>query len=821
MKLKKLELIGFKSFYDKTTFDFSDGITAIVGPNGCGKSNIVDAIRWVLGEHAPSHLRSKALEDVIFAGSDAAGPLGMAEVTLTFVNDDGIAPPGYESFSEISVTRRTYRDGESEFSINKTPCRLKDIAELFLDTGAGARGYAIIRQGKVGEIVNARPEEKRLIIEEAAGVAKFRVRRKEAERKMENTRQNLARVKDILDEVRRQIGSLERQVRKAERYKALRAELRELDFRVAAGKHRKMSSEFEAARKELAALEDALVACRASVSTLESSREEARMRQAERERLLADLREEHARRKEDAARREAGWNGLLAQAEHFRKAAEEAGREIGTLEAEIAELGERLRCAGEETASRREELSRARIHWEERRSSLADAREEHQRAQEHADRAASDLMVRVTQHSGAQSGAEALSRRIEEGERNLARLAERIAEGEAAVGKAASEYEAASVAERLAEETLAAAEGAWSETGALLAETVSRLDAAVEDSRRAEGELQSVESRFSTLSRVHEQRDWTSSGVRAVLHHFRHNGGSREGGAEGILGVMGDLIETEAAYEKAVEAVLGERMQSVVVRDQADGLSAIHYLKETREGRSAFVPMGLRIREEAVAHLGEEGVVGPLTSVVQAPPECGELVRGLLGGTLLVRNLETALRLWNRNGVWNSYVTLDGEVVTADGILIGGEQGGTSAVDGEEAPAEAGVLARRREIRELSREIEGLRRERSRRLEEEEAVRRARAELEERLAGMFRAREEAGAAHAAAVRAKAVLGETLSQARAALDGRVQEEAFLRGEQGRMAEELSESLAAARETEQARGAEEERTRALSAELDASR
>ena len=178
MKLKKLELIGFKSFYDKTTFDFSAGVTAIVGPNGCGKSNIVDAVRWVLGEHAPSYLRSKVLEDVIFAGSDAAGPLGMAEVTLTFVNDDGNAPPGYESYAEIAITRRTFRDGESEFSINKVPCRLKDIAELFLDTGAGARGYAIVAQGKVGEIVDARPDEMLMIIEEAAGVAKFRVRRK-------------------------------------------------------------------------------------------------------------------------------------------------------------------------------------------------------------------------------------------------------------------------------------------------------------------------------------------------------------------------------------------------------------------------------------------------------------------------------------------------------------------------------------------------------------------------------------------------------------------------------------------------------------------
>ncbi len=821
MKLKKLELIGFKSFYDKTTFDFSGGISAIVGPNGCGKSNIVDAIRWVLGEHAPSHLRSKALEDVIFAGSDAAGPLGMAEVTLTFVNDDGIAPPGYESFHEISVTRRTFRDGESEFFINKLPCRLKDIAELFLDTGAGARGYAIIRQGKVGEIVNARPDEKRLIIEEAAGVAKFRVRRKEAERKMESTRQNLARVKDILDEVRRQIGTLERQVRKAERYKVLRAELKELDLRVAAGRHRAMSEEREGARKELAGLEDELSACRASVSALEAGREEARLRQAERERLLADLREEHARRKEEAARREAEWNGMLAQAEHFRRAIDEAGREMEALREEIGELDGRLERADGDAQRRREELARTKGEWEEARAGLAAAREEYRAAQELADRASSDLMVRVTQHSGAQSGAEALSRRIEEAERGLSRLQERIAEASAAVGKASAERESASAAEREAREALAAAEGSWSGTGALLAETAGRLDSAVEASRFAEGELQSAESRLSTLSRVHEQRDWTSSGVRAVLRHFR-NGGAREAAAGGIFGVMGDLIETDAEYEKAVEAVLGERMQSVVVRDQADGLSAIHYLKESGEGRSAFVPVGLRIREERLAYVGEEGVVGPLTSVVQAPPECGELVRGLLGGTLLVRNLDTALRLWNRNGVWNSYVTLDGDMVTADGILIGGGRGGArEAAEGEDAAADAGILARRREIRELSREIEEMRAQRRRRLEEEEAVRRERAALEERRAESFLAREAAASAHVSAAKAIAVIEETLSQARAQLDERTQEEAYLRGELGRMAEELAASLDAARQTGRARGEEEERARALLAAVEEKR
>ena len=810
MKLKKLELIGFKSFYDKTTFDFSAGVTAIVGPNGCGKSNIVDAIRWVLGEHAPSFLRSKALEDVIFAGSDAAGPLGMAEVTLTFVNDDGIAPPGYESYAEIAITRRTFRDGESEFSINKVPCRLKDIAELFLDTGAGARGYAIIPQGKVGEIVDARPDEMRMIIEEAAGVAKFRVRRKEAERKMESSRQNLARVKDILEEVRRQIGSLERQVRKAERYKAFRSELKDLDLRAASRRHRAMTLACDSAKEALGRIEHELLIVRSDLAKMEAGREEARVTLAERERLLSDLREEHGRRKEEAARREAEWDGLRGQAERIRRMAGEAGAEIDSLEAEIVTLDARIAEAEGEAARRGEGLSSARARWKEENALLAAAREEHRLAQEEVERAKSDLMVRVSQHSDARSGAEAFSQRIAEGERSLARLSERIEEAAAAVEKASREFDAASVAETAARESLAAAERSWGETGAGLSAANARLDASVEAARRAESELRAAESRLATLSGLHERRDWASSGVRAVLQHFR-NDAAVEKADRGIFGVMGDMIETEAAYEKAVEAVLGERMQSVVVRDHTEGLSAIHYLKESREGRGAFVPVGLRTRHEELAYVGEEGVVGPLTEIVSAPPECRDLVRGLLGGTLLVRTLETAIRLWNRNGVWNSYVTLDGDVVTADGILIGGEQGA----------GEAGILARKREIRDLEREIEGLRRELDRRSRAEEEIRGERASLEVRLAAFFRGREDARAAHAAAEQGRAVLSETLAQASSLLDGRTREEAYLRGELGRMREELSASLATARESELARGEEETRCRALLSETEGKR
>jgi chromosome segregation protein len=810
MKLKKLELIGFKSFYDKTTFDFSAGVTAIVGPNGCGKSNIVDAIRWVLGEHAPSYLRSKALEDVIFAGSDAAGPLGMAEVTLTFVNDDGDAPPGYESYAEIAITRRTFRDGESEFSINKVPCRLKDIAELFLDTGAGARGYAIIAQGKVGEIVDARPDEMRMIIEEAAGVAKFRVRRKEAERKMENTRQNLARVKDILDEVRRQIGALERQVRKAERYKAFRAELKDLDLSIASRRRLSLTREFDLAREALDGIENALLSARSDLARMDAGREETRVTLAERERRLSDLREEHGRRKEEAARCEAEWDGLRGQSEQLRRMILDAGTEIASLESEIEALDARIAEAEGEAARRGEGLSLARACWEKENASLATAREEHRLAQEEVERAKSDLIVRVSQYSDARSGAEGLSQRIAEGERSLARLSDRIEEAVAAMEKASRDLDTASAAESSAREALETAERSWEETGAALASANARLDASVEAARSAGSELRSAESRWATLSGLHDRMDWASSGVRAVLQHFRGAEAS-ESDDRGIFGVMGEMIETDAAYERAVEAVLGERMQSVVVRDHAEGLSAIHYLKESREGRGAFIPVGLRTRNEELAYLGEEGVVAPLTEVVSAPPECRDLLRGLLGGTLLVRSLDTAIRLWNRNGVWNSYVTLEGDVVTADGILIGGEQGN----------GETGVLARKREIRGLEKEIEGLRLELDRRSRAEEEIRRERASLEGRLATFFRGREEARSAHAAAERALAVLSETRAQAGALLDGRTREEAYLRGELARMSQELSVSLATARASEHARGEEETRTRTLLSETEAKR
>ncbi|MGE5664320.1 MAG: chromosome segregation protein SMC [Deltaproteobacteria bacterium] len=811
MKLKKLELFGFKSFYDKTSFDFSDGITAIVGPNGCGKSNIVDAVRWVLGEHAPSYLRSKALEDVIFAGSDAAGPLGMAEVALTFSNEDGIAPPGYESYAEIQVTRRTFRDGESEFFINKVPCRLKDIAELFLDTGAGARGYAIIEQGKIMTIVNARPDEKRLIIEEAAGVAKFRVRKKEAERKMESTRQNLARVRDILDEVRRQLGSIERQVRKAEKYKVLRDELRSLELLIAAARHHALSAERARAASELASIEGALAGARAEIARVEAARETETARLTEAEAALATLRSGHAALKEEIARRQAEWEGKGREERQLRDMVAETAAEIALLEEEILDLERRTREAEEGGRRRTAELSAARERLSALSAAAEETRTEHARVRSQADQAKSDLIVRVSLHSNARSGADSLQRMIDDSARAVARHEERIVEAGAAAGKSEAGHREAVAEEAAARDALARAEKAWGEADVRLAGVAARLEILAAERLKAEAGLGAATSRLSALSKVYEARDWTSSGVRAVLHHFaapERAGGGRE---RGIYGVVGDLIETDPPYERAVEAILGERIQSVVVRDQSEGLSAIRFLKTSREGRGAFMPVALRTRGDAPAYLGEDGVIAPLTDVVRAPEECGETVRGLLGGTLLVRDLDCAVRLWNRNGVWNSYVTLDGDVVTADGTLVGGAQ----------EQSESRILGIKREIRELEKAIAAASSEASRLASEEDDARRSRAALEARRAEMFSQREEASASLSRAEQKRAVVELAASQARGTVDALVGERDYLRGELERMTAELGVTETAARETEQARGEEEERVRALGGALEENR
>ena len=278
MKIKKLEMVGFKSFVDRTVLHFDHDVLGIVGPNGCGKSNIVDAIRWCMGEQSARHLRGRSMEDVIFNGSDTRAAHEFAEVTLTFENDDPTEVPlEYKDYAEIAVTRRLHRSGESEYLVNKTAVRLRDITDLFLGTGAGTKAYSIVEQGKVGLIVSAKPEDRRLLIEEAAGITKFKSRKKQAERKMEMTQQNLLRVGDIVAEIERNLGSLKRQAAKAERYVAYRGELEDLQLHEAAHRYLELAGWIKLEGAEVEGLTESTEKARAELGAREAELEAARL----------------------------------------------------------------------------------------------------------------------------------------------------------------------------------------------------------------------------------------------------------------------------------------------------------------------------------------------------------------------------------------------------------------------------------------------------------------------------------------------------------------------------------------------------------------
>ncbi len=251
MRIKKLELIGFKSFKDRTVIMFDAGVTGIVGPNGCGKSNIVDGITWVMGEQSAKHLRGQSMEDLIFGGAEGYAPAGFAEVTMTLENDGGLFPARFLSHTEISVTRRLHRSGESEYLVNKEPARLRDIQEIFMDTGAGSKGFSIIEQGAIGKIITAKPIDRRVLIEEAAGITKFKVRKRESIRKIQATDQNLVRLKDIIAELKRQIDSLQRQAKRAERYRELKTHVEDLELLVSSKQYFKLNEEIEVLRVQL------------------------------------------------------------------------------------------------------------------------------------------------------------------------------------------------------------------------------------------------------------------------------------------------------------------------------------------------------------------------------------------------------------------------------------------------------------------------------------------------------------------------------------------------------------------------------------------
>jgi chromosome segregation protein len=684
MKIKRLEMIGFKSFVDRTVVTFDDDVLAIVGPNGCGKSNIVDAIRWCMGEQSAKHLRGRSMEDVIFSGSDTRAGHDFAEVTLTFDNDDGDVPIEFKDYPQIAVTRRLHRSGDSEYLINKTQVRLKDITDLFLGTGAGTKAYSIIEQGKIGLIVSAKPEDRRLLIEEAAGITKYKSRKRQAEKKMEMTQQNLLRVGDIVAEIERNLGSLKRQAAKAERYIAYRGELEDLQL-------------YEASHKYLEAvgwikLETSLV----EEATL--LHDQAKTELVAREADLETVRL-HAREKEEAL--EQAHNASFAAENEVRAeqaAIERAKEKVGTLEA-------RARQAEGEAHEIHEQMTKL-AHERDAVKTSVDLLEEEEAGQAETVAAQDAELQRLSgQFEAAQK--EALGLRDA-----IAKIQTAIASAEAKMaGEGRRRAEMLTRAEKLAAEhdelteLLAEHQARVTQLGTTLEDLRLGKTTSAEERARIEELLAELRREMSTSDRTLDESKSTLTKKRSRLHalvemHARHEGVGAGVKAllkledPTVLGLVADRVEAPHELVAALAGLLGNRFQDVVVSDMARGAELLGALRDEKKGRATIVDRMPSYVAGAHAPLPDDAdVVARLVDQLRFLPEDEALVRSLVGDALVVRDTAAAARVKPR---WASaIVTLDGTVLRADGSVSGGT--------GEEVAA--GMLESKLEARELGLEV--------------------------------------------------------------------------------------------------------------------
>ncbi len=693
MKLKSLEVFGFKSFVDRLHLVFPEGITVIVGPNGCGKSNIVDAILWAIGERSAKHLRGRLMEDVIFNGADGRKPLGMAEVSLTFLNDGEIAPRGYEQYSEITVTRRLYRSGESEYLINKVPCRLRDITDLFLDTGIGVNGYSIVEQGRIENLINANPEERRFLIEEAAGIAKFKERKRLALMKMEATEQNLLRVKDIISEVKRQINTLERQVKRAEEYKAIRKEIKDIEIRFALDEFVELSEKAESSKGYLKALKEREATISQEASKKEALVEALRVKALEGDDKLKVLQQEvfELGRKIQKLESEIGFlekekGGLHRQEASLIGEIRESLRILREMRRERKKI-QLLRTDIEEEIKEYEEIIE---EWESLFSDFKATYQDLEEQLENEKAKVIDIITRITSMKNRKSHLEErrddLQKRISSQEHESCEVREELVRIE----------ERLSMMEKTKEEThkfLLRLKQEKNEIEQCLVKLNESLQEKQKELSLLEDELRGHRSRYLSLKELQENFEGFERGVKSILLGKR----SDDKRWEKVLGVLADIMEPDPNYEIPLEAVLGHGLQYMIVSDEEGALEAIDFLKKESQGRGSFVPLNIKNKSDYKVDSKNNESNGPipLSNFVHIKEGFSSITDFFIRGIGVVNTLEEALTYIKEDRGFDKIVTMGGEVVERSGIISGGsfDQG-------------LSILERRREIRELEKRIE-------------------------------------------------------------------------------------------------------------------
>lgn len=669
MHLKKLELYGFKSFAERTQILFDQGITAIVGPNGSGKSNVSDAVRWVMGEQSAKSLRGGKMEDIIFGGTEKRRPLSYCEVTLTFDNGDGALPV---DFAEVGITRRVFRSGESEYYINQSACRLKDIVDLFRDTGAGREGYSIVGQGRIDEILSNKAEDRRQVFEEAAGIARFKARKAEAARRLEHTAQNLVRIEDLLEELGRQVGPLERQSQDARRYLELQEQLKRLElnlFRVEhdrgqerlgqlaeqlaerSGQLEQTTAQRQQVQQRLEALDQALSALEGEQQT-QQAEQLALAEQTQQTQGEMQLQAQQARHADEQAEQlDQADQAAREQIARLQRLEHDAGGRRAELDNQIAALQAR-QAAGQQDLAGRD----ARIAEEE--AALAAEKDRMMAA-----------LNRLSDVRSSQARLEAMAAGLKGRQEQVS-----AARGEAA-GRLSAAREELSALEGQAlalDEQIQQCEAQHQRARQDRQTQQQAIDELTRQAQQRREALQAMDSRLSMLQAM--KRDY--EGFNQSVKRLMGDAAARPELGAHLLGVVADVIQVPQHLEKALEMVLGASLQHVIVPREEDAKALIEHLRRRGYGRATFLPLsavrGRRLQGGELKALEMPGVVGLAADLVGSDARYRQIVDNLLGRTLVAEDMDHAIAIARRFRSTFRVVTLQGDLLNPGGSMTGG-----------------------------------------------------------------------------------------------------------------------------------------------------
>ena len=670
MYFKSIELFGFKSFADKTRLDFEPGITAIVGPNGCGKSNIADSIKWVLGEQSAKMLRGGKMEDVIFNGTDGKEPVNYAEVSLTLSNQDRMLPIEYD---EVTVSRRLYRSGESEYLLNRTPVRLKDVNELFMGTGIGTSAYSLIEQGRIDQVLSSRPEDRREVFEEASGITKYKSKRKEALRRLEDTEQNLLRINDIIAEVKRQITSIERQARKAERYKEKYEELKEVELKLS-------RIELEILKQRLSDSNKNLDEHRTKESTLNS----------EVQRLTVELSEMNTKRSEIEEKRMDFKSSIIEMSSDISKSKdklslnkeriEELKKKRTDLEAEIEKNRESIVSQEKEVANLREKIE------------ILDAgRTQNFELLSQKEKSLEEISKKIVENETSISTSKAnvidIASKIAKLRNQLAKVSTNLSTHDSRLGRLETEKRTISEEKESLETKL---KEVMEEKGSIEGEITvlrkekerisgkisalnSRIEEIIESVKDIHKSLAVNRSRLDILEEAKAKYEGFSSGVRSILGKSDEKVHS----IEGIRDVLANLLSVKKGYEVAIETALGSNLQSIVVDTMEDAERAVKFLKEHSGGKASFIhpeSFDTADLDTKEVDLRDNRILGKAIEFVSINDRYMDILRNLLRNTFIVEDLEKAKEVFKEGNAFKgcTFVTLLGDSM-GSGFMTGGD----------------------------------------------------------------------------------------------------------------------------------------------------